>query len=52
MKLNEIGAHVCIDWDAKEHKEWLLSLIKKLMQEGMIERVGKRYVLSGNITTS
>lgn len=46
MTSEEIGAHICIDWNAKEHKEWLSKLIKKLMQDGMIDREKSRYVLS------
>lgn len=46
MKLTEIGRQICIDWDEKEHREWLLILIKKLTQEGMIERKNSRYGLA------
>lgn len=49
--LREIGRHICMDWDAEEHKDWLLSLINKLMQEGLIEQRRSHYMLAGSRET-
>lgn len=38
LSLQAIGQHICIDWDEKIHKEWLKSLVTKLVQDQMIER--------------
>ena len=45
--LKDIGRRICIDWNREEHEEWLKRLIKKLVQDGMLEQRGGRYVLAG-----
>ena len=44
--LDEIGAHVCIDWDAEEHEEWLRGIFEKLAADSLIKKRGRRYVLA------
>ncbi len=34
--INNIGAHACIDWDAKGHGRWLQQLLEKLQRDGMV----------------
>ncbi len=46
MKFNEIGSQICIDWNEKEHKEWLMQLINKLIQEGMMLQKKNVFVLN------
>lgn len=36
LSADEIGAQICIDWEAK-HRKWLDSLIQKLVQEKMLQ---------------
>ncbi len=43
--LADIGAHVCIDWDAKEHGGWLRGILEKLVSDSLIKEKRGRFVL-------
>lgn len=44
LSVDDIGQNACIDWQ-KNLEPWLKKLINKLVQEEMIAKKGKRYVL-------
>ncbi|MFA6039240.1 MAG: hypothetical protein WCV62_00735 [Candidatus Peribacteraceae bacterium] len=44
--ISDIGAHVCIDWDVEEHREWLTGILVKLARDGMIRSVRGTYTLT------
>ncbi|MDD4319702.1 MAG: hypothetical protein PHW10_05265 [Candidatus Peribacteraceae bacterium] len=46
LALNDIGGRVCIDWDAKEHREWLHGILEKLKRDALIRSEGKRLMLA------
>lgn len=46
LSFEEIGRDICIDWDKKLHQDWLKNMIKKLVQEEMLRRKGKVFVLA------
>ncbi len=46
LTAEEIGRNIAIDWNRKEHEDWLKNLITKLVQEEIIARRGKRFVLA------
>ena len=41
----EIGKRICIDWDPKEHTQWLEALIEKLKKDHLLQSRGKRLML-------
>lgn len=45
LVLSDIGARISVDWNPKEHREWLQSLLMKLEKDGMIRKRGLKYVL-------
>lgn len=45
LSLIAIGKQISVDWDPKEHTEWLEGLLEKLIRDGMIVRRGKRFLL-------
>jgi len=45
LPLDEIGRKVCVDWKLSEHKHWLTELMRKLEQDALISKSGKRYAL-------
>lgn len=46
LSIHEIGRRVCIDWEPEEHGGWLSGLLKKLEQDTLIQKSGRRFVLS------
>lgn len=47
LTLPEIGSRVAMDWSFGDHREWLKSLLEKLMKDELIEVKRGRYVLRG-----
>ena len=45
LTLSDIGKQIAIDWDPKEHQEWLRGILKKLTQETMLGIKKGKYVL-------
>ncbi len=41
----EIGSRISVDWNKKEHHEWLQSLLKKLVKDQLIAKRGAKYKL-------
>ena len=41
MTIDQLGKNICIDWSPSEHREWLISLIEKLMKDQLIQQKGK-----------
>ena len=46
LTVTQIGREVCIDWNAKEHDLWLKNLIKKLVQDGLLQHQRNKFGLS------
>ncbi len=46
LSLETIGKYVCIDWEQENLKDWLKSLITKLVQDKMIEEKGRKFSLA------
>lgn len=44
LSADEIGAQICIDWEAK-HRKWLDSLIQKLVQEKLLQEGLNGFIL-------
>lgn len=42
---DDIGAHVCIDWNTNEHEKWLKGIMTKLEKDGIVARGRGRYFL-------
>ena len=45
LTLLEIGRRVCIDWNAKEHREWLRGVVKGLERDELVEKNGRKFSL-------
>lgn len=45
LTLNDIGAQIALDWDPKEHHEWLSGILQQLTRETMLGVKRGRYVL-------
>ncbi len=46
LNSEKIGAEIAVDWNPKEHREWLQGLLKNLVRDMMIQKRGARYMLS------
>lgn len=46
LTLEEVGRRICIDWDKKEHLQWLQSLAEKLQKDNMIRITGNKVILA------
>ncbi len=46
LTLDQIGSRITLDWPFGDHREWLLGLLKKLVNDDIIELKREKYLLS------
>ena len=47
LNIEQLGAKAILDWSLEENLEWLESILKKLMKDGLIEKKKDKYILHG-----
>ncbi|HLC76504.1 MAG TPA: hypothetical protein VJB82_05335 [Candidatus Peribacterales bacterium] len=46
LSMSELGRLICIDWEPKDHHNWLINILQNLMCDGLIINQKGRYALS------
>lgn len=46
LTLDQVGSRITLDWPFGDHREWLLGLLKKLVNDDIIELERGKYLLS------